>query len=156
MKDSKQLSEAYRIVFEDDFFGFYGEVIVPRLKYDDAKEWLQDDVTESDFREMVEEYPKTKDAIIEELRDYMDFAWGKCEDERGISAGRSINKIAAWLMILDDDLWQELHKGDDFYPYGAPLLAKVCDKYGFDAPETIKFYKCGEWQNPYKQAAESA
>ena len=150
MKTSKELAQIFRSIESADVLGFFGSVLIPHLEYVDAKGWLKDGVTSEDWIELQTDVPLTRDDIIEEMRDYMEFAWDKCEGERGISASRSVDKFAAWLLILDDELWKELQTGRDFCPYGAPLLAKISQKYDFHAPFMIHFSEHGTWANPYK------
>jgi len=73
--------------------------------------------------------------VVEAMRSYMEFAWGKVIGHRGISASRSVAKMSAWLWLLADE---ELHKfAEDSrnYPqYGAPILAKISRKYTFWIP----------------------
>lgn len=154
MKTSNELAQVFRTIEATDMLGFFGSVLIPRLEYNDAKGWLSDDVTLSEWLEVQANVPMSQEAIIEEMRDYMEFAWGKCEEERGISASRSIDKFSAWLLILNDDLWEELRTGNDYSPYGAPLLAKVSQKFGFNAPTEIHFDDNTEWHNPYKMENE--
>jgi len=70
----------------------------------------------------------------------MEFAWGKIEDHRGISANRSIEKMEAWLWLLDDEETLAALEEAPYKNYGAPKLKVICDKYGFPVPqdETIQ------------------
>ena len=89
------------------------------------------------IKEGYEADPLTEEAIIKEMRDYMDFALGKARNERGISANRSIWKYVQWLWALDDEELLAFAEDDDNYPmYGMPILQKICDKYGFKEAET--------------------
>ena len=55
----------------------------------------------------------------------MEFAKKKAENERGISASRSIAHYIAWLWLANDnDLWNEI---DDYYDYGIPQLKIICN-----------------------------
>ncbi len=86
-----------------------------------------------------EQRPLERDAIIQEMRSHMAFAWGKVENHRGISALRSVNKMRAWIWVLgDESLSFELEKLEEteYAQYGAPILARVCQEYGFDIPKS--------------------
>ena len=113
----------------DSFFGFDKEVCVPFLPFEQAKEWLKESVTADKW----EPVQLTEQIIIDEMRNYMEFAWGKAKNHRGLSAQRSIEKMEAWLFLLESDL-----NLDDFgyRNYGAPKLKAICDKYGFDVPDS--------------------
>lgn len=56
-------------------------------------------------------------------RSYLAFAIGKAVDHRGISASRSIEKLAEWLWVLGDEKLAALFEAADYYPYGGPQLA---------------------------------
>lgn len=74
----------------------------------------------------------------QDFLDYMVFAWMKAENERGISASRSIEKLGAWLRIMGrEDLHDLIHDNGLYNPYGAPALIKVCKELGIDVPESL-------------------
>lgn len=83
---------------DDDMFGFRFEVLVQALDYDYAKPYLKDDVSAAEWD--VDRLSDTE----KEARNYLAFAIGKIEDERGISAERSVIKLRefAWLLGRDD------------------------------------------------------
>ena len=68
------------------------------------------------------------------MRTYMAFALGKAEDHRGLSAGRSVDKLRAWAWVLcDDDRFREGQQ--PYRNYGVPILKAMCEHYGFDFPQ---------------------
>ena len=75
-----------------------------------------------------------RDAVLANMREYMDFAWGKVEDHRGISASRSVEKFGAWIWALGDEETLRKFEATNYAPYGAPQLAFVCATYGFPIP----------------------
>ena len=84
------------------------------------------------IKEGYEADPLTEEAIIQEMREYMDFALGKARNERGISASRSVWKYVQWLWAIEDEELLDFAEDDSNYPmYGMPILQKICDKYGF-------------------------
>lgn len=88
------------------------------------------------IKEGEEPDPLTQEAIIEEMRSYMEFALGKAYNERGISASRSVWKYVQWLWVLEDEELLDYAEDDDNYPmYGLPILQKICTKYGFEESE---------------------
>jgi hypothetical protein len=70
------------------------------------------------------------------MRDYMEFAWGKADDHRGLSAMRSVEKFKAWVWLLGNDKLVEFCEDDDHYAYyGAPVLQRICQEYSFPIPD---------------------
>ena len=115
-------------------FDFFREVSVHYLPYEEVREALTKEarVAIDSGEEAWEVSPLKRSAIVLEMKAYMAFAWTKVRDHRGLSAGRSTSKMQAWMWILEDDHHVDW---DDYAPYGAPILAEVCELYGFDVPE---------------------
>lgn len=112
---------------EDDLFGWVPEVLVPYLDLESARPLLKDAVTAQDWAE----YAKTPAAVEADARDYYEFALGKIENKRGISAERSVIKLReyAWLMGRDDVV---AAMDEAPYPqYGAPKVAVFGKAFGF-------------------------
>ena len=133
MRTAVEILTLYQKMRDDgkDFFGFVGEVMIRYLPFDLAKPFLKDSVQETDWHP----HGLTDEAVLKEMSDYMTFAWGKVENHRGLSAGRSIEKMSAWLRVLgNDELADKLDSGDPWGQYGAGLLAIVCEKYKFPIP----------------------
>lgn len=119
----------------ESLFGFHLDVLVPYLPYEYAKEFLKEEAIEEEWNKKV--IPLTEENIKLRLADYMKFAWGKAADHRGLSASRSIEKIAEWCWLLGDDDSVEFANEDKNYAmYGAPILAYVCRKHDFPIPMT--------------------
>ena len=109
---------------EDDFFGFELSEYVDYLDYALAKEYLKDDTTEERWGKAREETKTPAEAI----KDYMPFAWDKANNCRGLSAGRSISHMIAWLW-LDGKDWPEI---EHYGYYGKPQLVRICEEYSVD------------------------
>lgn len=125
---------AYYITHKDeDFLGFVAEALLPFLSFEQAKPLLKPDATPENW---ASPEPLTGQSVLAVMEKYMSFAWGKVKDHRGISAGRSVEKMGAWLWLLgDDDLVAVAHDGENYAQYGAPILKKICEKYGFPVPD---------------------
>ena len=70
--------------------------------------------------------------------DYMEFAFDKAHDERGISANRSINHMIAWSWLSgDDELNQAIeHEYEtNYHSYSLEILRMICEKLGIDPKE---------------------
>ena len=85
------------------------------------------------IKEGFEPNPLTEEAVIEEMRGYMNFAFGKAHGQRGISASRSVWKYVQWLWLIEDeDLLAFAENESNYAMYGLPVLRKISDKYGFE------------------------
>ncbi len=116
----------------NDFFGHTVEVLVPYLPFEQAKPYLIDSATPEEWKQT----PLTREAALAEMKEYMAFAWDKVEDHRGLSADRSVTKMQAWLWLLGDEETLAYAKDEEHYAqYGAPILKKICEVYGFPIPE---------------------
>ncbi len=118
---------------------FTPDVLIPALKWDFAKKYLKEDYVEKvEKGEEKFEYASDIKTIVQEFLDYMVFAWGKAEDERGLSAYRSISKLSAWLWLLNrEDLVNTIEDNNLYNPYGAPALIEVCNQLGIEVPESL-------------------
>ena len=114
------------------FLCFSPEVLVPFLDFEHAQPFLKPEVTAAEWT------PKalTRDAVLAEMREYMaEYGWPKALDHRGISAGRTVEKMTAWMWLLGDDEAVAFAEDSDNYPqYGAPVLKFICERFGFDVP----------------------
>ncbi len=102
------------------------------LPIEQFKEFVKKDANLSDW----EPIPLTHEAVLAEMKEYMEFAWGKVDAHRGISASRSVEKMQAWLWLLGDEETLTFARDDDNYTnYGAPVLMKICQVYDFPIPD---------------------
>lgn len=114
-------------------FGFDMEVLLQYVPYEQARPFLKEDTDPIGWDAHCA--PLTRDRILEDMASYMKFAWTKVEDHRGISAGRSVEKMEMWLWLLsDDDTMQEVEAAP-YQNYGAPKLAVICRRYDLPIPE---------------------
>lgn len=109
---------------EHDVFGFEVSEYVDYLDYAHAKEFLKEGTTQEQWEEVRGETMTPEEAI----KDYMPFAWDKANNCRGISAGRSISHMIAWLWLGGKD-WPVI---EDYKYYGKPQLVRICKEYGID------------------------
>jgi hypothetical protein len=113
---------------DDDFMGFRREVLLDALEFEHAKPYLKDGVTEAEW-----DASREKDTQAA-ARGYLDFAVGKIEDHRGISASRSVEKLGeyAWLLGRDDVV--AAMAAADYPQYGAPKVKAFAEGMGWPWP----------------------
>ncbi len=129
MKTATEIEQHLKAAASEDFFGFETGTLIDYLDFDRAKPYLNDDATPEKWKTLA----LTPETVIEEMREYMDFAIDKAENHRGLSAGRSITRFRAWLWLLGDDEMEQFADADENYKnYGAPILLKICHKYRFN------------------------
>ena len=86
-------------------------------------------------KEGYEASPLTEEEVVKEMKEYIEFAFGKAYNCRGLSSSRSIWKFTQWLWLLEDHELMTFAEDDDNYAmYGVPVLRKIAEKYGFTDP----------------------
>lgn len=120
-------------------FDFSSEILVEYLPWEMAKASYKEE-----YQKEVDSGTKTYVQItdlyegVQDMLDYMVFGWMKALDQRGISASRTINKVAAWLWLFGRDDLRRLVEDDDIYnPYGAPALIELNKALGIESPEDL-------------------
>lgn len=131
MRTDQEILERYRRVKDGDFLGFKGEVLLLALTVEGAKSsgLFKSDATFEDWPTTTEE------SLTDEVRRYMEFAWEKVRNHRGISASRSVDKIGemAWLLGREDVV--QAMDTAQYEQYGAPKLAAACTLLALPIPE---------------------
>lgn len=74
--------------------------------------------------------PFTKENILAQLKEDVEFGFEKALNQRGISAGLMYEVVAMWNMILENDLADF----KAYAQYGLPLFKATALLYGFDNP----------------------
>lgn len=72
----------------------------------------------------------TRENILKELKEDVDFGFTKALNQRGISAHAMFACVHMWNWILEDGLEEFTHYGQ----YGLPLFKATAVKYGWDNP----------------------
>lgn len=111
----------------DDFFGFETSDLIVRLPFEAAKPYLKDGAPSDDWKQL----PRDRESLLKEMLDYMPFAWEKANNERGISASRSMSHYMAWAWLAGDDFGDLL----TYEYYGKENLTRICEHYGWDAKQ---------------------
>ena len=117
-----------------ELFGFIASDLIEYLPMEEARRFLnREAIMKIDHGEDTwHQLPSTKEAIKAQIINYLPFAWGKANDERGLSAYRSLQHMAAWFWMLGEDDFYEFLKGDDYDHYGKPKLVAASEAVGYN------------------------
>jgi len=74
--------------------------------------------------------PLTREAVLERLKEDLEFAFEKATGKRGISASLMCDVVKMWMWVLDDPLAD----AENYAQYGLPILKAVALKYGLPNP----------------------
>lgn len=72
----------------------------------------------------------TRDAVLEDLRGDLEFAFEKALHQRGLSAASMYEVVKMWMWVLEDPL----QHFNGYAQYGLPFLKAVAIKYEFPNP----------------------
>lgn len=126
MRTNKQILNRIKQIEKDDFFGFERNDLIMYLDQKHSKPFFKDGYDGSDWKPL----SKNKKDILKQMYDYMEFAWDKAKNCRGISASRSMSHYSAWIWMLgDEDVFGNLQ---NYNYYGKDNLVKICEHYGWD------------------------
>jgi len=132
MRTQEEIAERIREVIPQDWLGTQVGDLVGFLEFNNAKEFLNPEATEEEWKVL----PLADDSVKKTMAEYMNFAWEKCLGHRGVSAGRSLNHFQAWIWLLNDEKFLNELEETSYENYGAPKLRAICEHYGFSWPET--------------------
>lgn len=127
MRTDDEILSRIEVVKENDWMGTQIGDLIVRLPFDKARPYLKPEVTEADWKPA----SRDRDALLAQMLDYMPFAWEKANNERGLSAGRSMDHYSAWVWLAGDDLGDLL----EYEFYGKENLRRICQQYGWDADQ---------------------
>ena len=96
MRTDAEIVERVREVEKHDWLGTERSDLVAVLPFEQAREFLKDSIEESGWKQLA----RDEGAVKDRMHDYMPFAWKKANGRRGISAGRSLDHMSAWLWLL--------------------------------------------------------
>lgn len=123
---------------DDDLFGFRTEVLAEYLDREHFREFAKPDADLSDWAA-----PESLAAAAEQGASYLAFAFGKALDHRGLSAARSVEKLAecAWLQGRDDVVAAMENAG--YAQYGVPKLLVYAAAFDLPVPEDEALARMG-------------
>ena len=134
MRNEQETIEQYRKE-EKEVFSF-AEDLLEFVTFEAAKEFIEPKLLK-DYESGKEKWTFTKPTranILKKIRDYMEFALGKAEDHRGLSAERSIEHFKHWVWLLGDKDYKTID-WENYTNYGTPILKQICEVYEIDFPE---------------------
>lgn len=125
------LNKIYGIA-RDDLLGFRREVLTSSLAFEYALPFLVEGVTAATWAEQSLTDPAE---LFEAAVEYYEFALGKIQGHRGISAERSVQKLTeyAWLLCRDDVV--SAMEEADYPQYGAPKVTAFAAGFGLPWPD---------------------
>lgn len=112
-----------------DFFSAQKEDLICYMTFNNAKQFLKEDFVKKvdNGKEKWKKYSNPKKEIL----DYLDFAYMKAEDERGLSACRSLLHLKTWIWLEDKEFYDKIiDEIENYYDYGLPVLKKISKHYG--------------------------
>lgn len=112
--------------------GFEVGEYVDFLDFAHAEEYLAS-CSEEEWNKIYKE--PTRENVVAKMQDYLDFAWEKADNEKSVSANRSIMHYLAWIWLTGDDnfLSRVQHEYDERYcEYGKPILRMIEEHYGLE------------------------
>ena len=115
----------------DDLFGTQKGDLISFMEFENAKPYLKDEYV-ADVESGKEKWEVSTDAK-KEILDYLEFAYGKAENERGLSANRSMLHFKTWIWLDDPEFYDKIiPEIDDYYDYGISVLDSISKHYGFE------------------------
>lgn len=69
----------------------------------------------------------TRENVLKQLKEDVEFGFEKALDKRGISSAMMYEVVKMWNWILEEGL----EDFDNYEPYGLPLFSETARKYGF-------------------------
>jgi hypothetical protein len=117
-----------KAISADDLLGFGREVLIDGLDFEHARPFLAPRVDAG------RDWSSPTRSFEVDARHYLEFAIGKILGHRGISAGRSVDKLREWAWLLcRDDVVQAMDVAE--YPqYGAPKVKAFALGLGWPWP----------------------
>lgn len=125
MKTLKQVKELYKSETIDGRDLNRLAQFIPEEELKDFGITLKDE-----FKGQHKHKPFTRENILEQLKDDVEFGFEKALNKRGISSSLMHDVVCMWNWILEEGL----ENFDDYAQYGLPTLKATALKYGFENP----------------------
>jgi hypothetical protein len=129
MRTQAEIIERIKTAKKNDLFGFECGDYAGALTKESAESLrgilLKDDADLSDWEQQF----KTDEDVRKQCIGYMDFAWEKANNCRGLSAMRTMTHYKAWLWLLGQDGFDDL---ENYSHYGKDNLVRICKFFDLD------------------------
>ncbi len=137
MRTPEEILARLKEIKKEDIFGFMSTNLIAYLPYENAKPYLERNVTEEEWAAS----PRDHAMILADMLDYMPFAWDKANNTRGISSMRSMEHMKSWLWMLGRE--NDAGRMEYYTYYGKTELRAICECFEWD----WKQWDDGEWRN---------
>lgn len=108
----------------DDFMGIQAGDLIEYMDYEVAKPHLKQEYIQ-DVESGKEAWQKRTDPL-QEIVDYLPFAFEKAHGQRGLSAARSMLHMKTWIWLCDDEFYKQIVDSiDNYCDYGLPVLEEI-------------------------------
>ena len=127
MRTQDEIVNRYEERKDGDPLGFEIDEYLVAMDFEHAKPYLVADADPMKWE------TRTRDPV-EKMKEYMPFAIGKAEDQRGISANRSIQHYIAWLWLEgEEELLAKVEQmyETNYHDYGMPILMLIKEHFGW-------------------------
>jgi hypothetical protein len=114
LRTKEEILARIKMAQKRDLFGDEWHIYCDALSFEDRSKFCQN--VSNDWK------PRTYQEIKKEAIDYLEFAWEKANDEKGLSAARSISHYVAWMWLLGIDVDELCEEYDD---YGKSQLEQI-------------------------------
>lgn len=130
MRTHEEIVKRIRDRQNEDILGWETQCYLMALPFELAKEFLSEGATEDQWTHLIQ----SDEILREQMIEYMPFAWGKANDQRGLSANRSIMHYQAWLWLAGVDGLDDMSNPTwgEYEYYGKPQLQWICRYLGLD------------------------
>ena len=133
----RNILEVLEFTKNEDCFGLTGWGVLNFMTFEEAKKAniLTDEAIKKieNGQEKWESIPYTPQNVLNRIKSYLEFAWDKANDCRGISAWRSIQHFRNWFyMFGDKDIDVLVKELENYEYYGKPWLAIICEILNID------------------------
>ena len=137
MKTLEQIRERIKAIGPNDPHGF-GIAALAEFDPDSYGESLRGNCPEL-----------TEASVRKTLLDYLQFAFVKAIDHRGLVASRSVFKLAEWCWILElHELETFARDESNYVSFGVPVLKRIAAHFEVEPPEKIKSWEDGKACSP--------
>lgn len=127
-----ELAQQVRISQKRDLLGFETHEYLEYLDVEHFREFARKDADLSNFPKP--QYDKAK--LLKRMKDYMEFAFDKANNYRGISSKRSVMHYVAWSWLAGDKEFSGQIQNEfenNYNAYGKDILCMICNHYSWDS-----------------------